>query len=1084
MNQSITPYPGLRPFTEEESIFFKGRDVHIRMLAKLLETKKMAFITGASGDGKSSMVYAGVIPYIRAGFLKAKFNNWIIFDFKPQRNPLRSLCDAMSQQTGIDTDYLYKEFDNGFSSIIEVYKSNGLYAEGDNAVNEGKNLLIIADQFEEVFTNKDNFDDGTPSLETYTTVNLLLETVRIAVAEDLPVYVAFTMRSDFISQCTVFKSLPEFIAYSQFFVPQLKREEITQVIEQPAILAGSSVSSRLTDVLVNNLGSGFDQLPVLQHTMNLLWRTANYGAETLDLIHLAKIAGIPKDVLDDKDAKEFDSWFAKQPDIAKKYFSRPSLNNVLNAHAGFLYESAYDFYQKNAPWAPKNITKEDSELIIKTAFKSLVKIDNARPVRNRCTLDEITGSVNRDNVNNAVVCGCLNIFRQPQHTLLRPFAESESIEDQYLGGDAVLDITHEALIRNWKMLAVWNAEEEIFVKDYYDFKSQMTRWTDNDRKPNFLLAEGNLVYFETWKNNCNLNPYWIAKYDTSKATPEQKLLDADEEYKNSCDFLRESRDALTAAQNRRKNRQRIILIAALAVMTLLAGFTFWALQERTLAQKETARANEQTKEAKLQMDQANREKNRAEEAEKRAGDEKRKAYNEAKKAREAKEAAERASAEAINARNIADSMTTVALRNLRAADSAKYQTELALIDAEEQRKKADRASDSATRLFYTAVSNALAMKAQNHYEDKSLNLRLAWSSWLMCRDCGITKNTAELYQAMLFAMKENGFDNRLEVTNDKIADFCVAENNDINVLTDRPEIIQYRISGDKPQEINRFACDGVLAPVEKAFFVSGDIAVLSTKDRQTYVVNIPRQTTTRLPRNGGYLTAAHINPDGKLAMASGIGVLDVWDLQGSEPKLLKTINLGGKISDLQITSDGKTVYALTLSGAIVECNVEGGATKTLLDKRPINAYSMALLENAKLLVTSFSDGQIRYYSLENQSTFEVLGTHARPGVMAYDPNTHTLARASDDKRVIIIDTENFMSQPYTLEEYNLNGGKAISLKFNHKGVLYVLTDHNELRYFDTDIRQYANSLATLNLAPLNEMEKRMLLGREMSGDIN
>ena len=87
MNNTICPYPGLRPFTEEESIFFKGRDLHIRQIVKMLERNKMAFITGASGDGKSSMVYAGVVPYIRAGFSKAEFNSWIVCDFKPQRNP-------------------------------------------------------------------------------------------------------------------------------------------------------------------------------------------------------------------------------------------------------------------------------------------------------------------------------------------------------------------------------------------------------------------------------------------------------------------------------------------------------------------------------------------------------------------------------------------------------------------------------------------------------------------------------------------------------------------------------------------------------------------------------------------------------------------------------------------------------------------------------------------------------------------------------------------------------------------------------------------------------------------------------------
>ena len=518
MSNGICPYPGLRPFTEEESIFFKGRDLHIRQIVKLLEENKMAFITGASGDGKSSMVYAGVVPYIRAGFFKADYNSWIIADFIPQRNPLASLAESLSKSMGVDYEECLSELSNGFSSIVNLYNDKGFRA-GD--VNDGKNLLIIADQFEEIFTNSDNFNGGEPSDESYTTINLLLETVRIAVAEKLPVYVIFTMRSDFISQCTVFKHLPEFIAYSQFFVPQLKRSEICQVIEEPAQLAGGSVSDRLREVIVNNLNNGFDQLPVLQHALNLLWKTADNGNEQLDLIHLAKIAGIPRDVLSRDEQREFDRWFATRPAYEKKYFERPDLNNVLNAHAGILYESAYDYFMKNADWADKTITPDDSKMIIATAFKSLVKIDKNRPVRNRCTLNEITGIINREEITTAAVCGVLNIFRLPDNTLLRPFIINEDVETQYLSGDTVLDITHEALIRNWKMLDAWNAEEYADTKDFYDFNSQMQRWLENDRKIGFLLPAGNLGYFESWYNRVRPNTFWLAKQDTGKQSLNQ-----------------------------------------------------------------------------------------------------------------------------------------------------------------------------------------------------------------------------------------------------------------------------------------------------------------------------------------------------------------------------------------------------------------------------------------------------------------------------------------------------------------------------------------------------------------------------------
>ncbi len=67
INNKICPYPGLRPFNEDEAIFFKGRDTQIEKIVKELQGNKFLMVTGASGDGKSSLIYAGVIPYARGG---------------------------------------------------------------------------------------------------------------------------------------------------------------------------------------------------------------------------------------------------------------------------------------------------------------------------------------------------------------------------------------------------------------------------------------------------------------------------------------------------------------------------------------------------------------------------------------------------------------------------------------------------------------------------------------------------------------------------------------------------------------------------------------------------------------------------------------------------------------------------------------------------------------------------------------------------------------------------------------------------------------------------------------------------------
>ena len=226
---TICPYTGLRPFTEDESLYFKGRDEHIEQATKQLAKNKFIMLTGASGDGKSSLVYAGIIPNAKAGFLKSQFSNWSVADFRPERNPLKNLSHSLARQLGITNEHTVNtELRHGFSALVDMYKASPLYLDAteedlslldDQQKSKRKrstaNLIIIADQFEEFFTNPENFHKGVPSQEASLVVNLLLETARIALEESLPIYVIITMRSDFIGQCASFRGLPEAIGFSQ-----------------------------------------------------------------------------------------------------------------------------------------------------------------------------------------------------------------------------------------------------------------------------------------------------------------------------------------------------------------------------------------------------------------------------------------------------------------------------------------------------------------------------------------------------------------------------------------------------------------------------------------------------------------------------------------------------------------------------------------------------------------------------------------------------------------------------------------------------------------------------------------------------
>ncbi|MBK6635562.1 MAG: hypothetical protein IPG38_15835 [Chitinophagaceae bacterium] len=368
---------------------------------------------------------------------------------------------------------------------------------------EAANLIILIDQFEEFFTNPENYHRGVPSGDANLVLNLLLETARIALDEDLPVYIVFTMRSDYIGQCASFRGLPEYIGFSQFFVPRLNRTQLQQVIEEPAILSGNRITRRLTERLIHDLTEGVDQLPILQHALNQVWHAADRGNEEMDLVHYAMVGGMPVDELPDEQVARFTNWFEGLSPVIKACYHEPNLQNVLDSHTNKLYEQAAGYYKQKTG---KAISDEDAKAVIKTAFICLTKIDQSRAVRNRMTLKEITNILGRPEFGTVEVGAVLDIFREPGNTFVRPFITDDP-ESRVLLDDDVLDITHESLIRNWEYLGQWAKEEFDNYTVSLDFEQQLNRWVKSGNSNGFLLSIGPLTYFENWFNAAKPNAY-------------------------------------------------------------------------------------------------------------------------------------------------------------------------------------------------------------------------------------------------------------------------------------------------------------------------------------------------------------------------------------------------------------------------------------------------------------------------------------------------------------------------------------------------------------------------------------------------
>lgn len=579
----ICPYTGLRSFTEEESLYFKGREDDIDAATAQLQRNKFLMLTGASGDGKSSLVYAGIIPNARAGFLKSKYSQWCVADFRPERSPFKNLCKAVANQLEIPNEVTVEsELKHGFSAIVDLYKNSDRFLDEDalewQAADDRKrasikrkaaNLIILVDQFEEFFTNPENFDKGVPSKEANLVLNLLLETSKIALEEGLPIYIIFTMRSDFIGQCAAFRGLPEYIGFSQFFVPRLNRAQLQLVIEEPAVLSGNQITRRLTERLIHDLTEGVDQLPILQHALNQIWHAANNGTEEMDLIHYAMVGGMPASELPEDQVLKFKQWFDDLPENIKACYHAPSLQNVLDTHTNKLFEQARAYYIEKTG---KDISNEDTKAIIKNAFTCLTKIDQSRAVRNRMTLQEITNILGRREFGILEVGAVLNIFREPGNTFIRPFI-SDDPESRGLGKNDVLDITHESLIRNWDYLKNWAKEEYDNYTIYLDYEQQLNRWVDSGKSNAFLMSIGPLTYFENWINNLNPNFHWVARYLPEELDQENKLSKAKIILENSQEFLSKSaRKHVVTRTVMRYGAKRIGIAIALIAFVVFSSF--------------------------------------------------------------------------------------------------------------------------------------------------------------------------------------------------------------------------------------------------------------------------------------------------------------------------------------------------------------------------------------------------------------------------------------------------------------------------------------------------------------------------------
>ena len=86
-------------FTQEEASLFFGREVQVRQVRDILANRNLAVVLGGSGSGKSSLVRAGLLAKLNSTApIPKRSGAWYPIEFRPRTNPAEELFEAIFSQ--------------------------------------------------------------------------------------------------------------------------------------------------------------------------------------------------------------------------------------------------------------------------------------------------------------------------------------------------------------------------------------------------------------------------------------------------------------------------------------------------------------------------------------------------------------------------------------------------------------------------------------------------------------------------------------------------------------------------------------------------------------------------------------------------------------------------------------------------------------------------------------------------------------------------------------------------------------------------------------------------------------------------
>ena len=496
------PYPGLRSFEPGEGEIFFGRDRNVEAVRNLLAKNRVVAVLGGSGSGKSSLLRAGLLPFLNTKRrIPGRIGNWYNAEFRPRTEPLHELASALAEQLilpllamnisglapeiGLPSDIstnvgaaapwmrerfharLVEASKQGREAVLKTFTdiAERLLDRADDVVTGGlrlaePSLFLLVDQLEEVFRPEVSHE------ERDALVNLIVDLHAFAADRKGRVYLALTMRSEELHRCAEHRGLSDVVFGSGYQLEILDpgdpedRADLRLAIIQPGRNAfadwglrdwierkdedadrskqgrDAPFSPGMPDLLLaaaarlsKELEHRPDQLPLLQHALQAIWHSAmkrwSHG-----VAHLEQLEITPEDLPGYHGGIQV-----------------PDLGECLNLRADDACVEAAGRFAASA-----GTTKATGEQALTAAFRSLARRDDiGNWARRFAGRDDIEVFLQAESNSELA-----RIPAEARWTALQKALNAFLLRgDLNGGGIRDYDISHEALIRNWRKFQLW-----------------------------------------------------------------------------------------------------------------------------------------------------------------------------------------------------------------------------------------------------------------------------------------------------------------------------------------------------------------------------------------------------------------------------------------------------------------------------------------------------------------------------------------------------------------------------------------------------------------------------------------------------